>query len=107
MGILFTVGKLSTEQFSAPQTTLSMCVKCCSPLKGWKVSSTIKKGNINKNKGDLTNDSMSQYFATSPTGSLEDWDIAVQKTETRLNRINEQRAKVRAHISTLLRRSII
>ncbi|XP_038558602.1 squamous cell carcinoma antigen recognized by T-cells 3 [Micropterus salmoides] len=26
-------------------------------------------------------------------GSLEDWDVAVQKTETRLNRINEQRAK--------------
>lgn len=27
-------------------------------------------------------------------GSLEDWDAAVKKTETRLNRINEQRAKV-------------
>uniref|UniRef100_A0A3B4B197 RRM domain-containing protein n=1 Tax=Periophthalmus magnuspinnatus TaxID=409849 RepID=A0A3B4B197_9GOBI len=26
--------------------------------------------------------------------SLEDWDVAVQKTETKLNRINEQRAKV-------------
>ncbi|XP_015240538.1 PREDICTED: squamous cell carcinoma antigen recognized by T-cells 3 [Cyprinodon variegatus] len=26
-------------------------------------------------------------------GTLEDWDTAVQKTETRLNRINEQRAK--------------
>ncbi|XP_020498921.2 squamous cell carcinoma antigen recognized by T-cells 3 [Labrus bergylta] len=26
-------------------------------------------------------------------GSLEDWDMAVQKTETRLNRVNEQRAK--------------
>ncbi|KAF7687606.1 squamous cell carcinoma antigen recognized by T-cells 3 [Silurus meridionalis] len=26
-------------------------------------------------------------------GSLEDWDTAVQKTETRLNRVNEQRAK--------------
>ncbi|XP_070759995.1 squamous cell carcinoma antigen recognized by T-cells 3 [Enoplosus armatus] len=26
-------------------------------------------------------------------GSLEDWDVAVQKTETRLNRINVQRAK--------------
>ncbi|KAK5871462.1 hypothetical protein PBY51_004344 [Eleginops maclovinus] len=26
-------------------------------------------------------------------GSLEDWDVAVQKTETRLNRVNEQRAK--------------
>ncbi|XP_054629895.1 squamous cell carcinoma antigen recognized by T-cells 3 isoform X2 [Dunckerocampus dactyliophorus] len=26
--------------------------------------------------------------------SLEDWDVAVQKTETRLNRLNEQRAKV-------------
>ncbi|XP_058491737.1 squamous cell carcinoma antigen recognized by T-cells 3 [Solea solea] len=27
-------------------------------------------------------------------GSLEDWDVAVQKTESRLNRVNEQRAKV-------------
>nr|XP_057927176.1 squamous cell carcinoma antigen recognized by T-cells 3 [Doryrhamphus excisus] len=27
-------------------------------------------------------------------GSLDDWDVAVQKTETRLNRLNEQRAKV-------------
>lgn len=27
-------------------------------------------------------------------GSLEDWDVAVQKTETKLNRVNEQRAKV-------------
>ncbi|KAK7934120.1 hypothetical protein WMY93_005016 [Mugilogobius chulae] len=27
-------------------------------------------------------------------GSLEDWDVAIQKTETKLNRINEQRAKV-------------
>ncbi|XP_020791106.1 squamous cell carcinoma antigen recognized by T-cells 3 isoform X2 [Boleophthalmus pectinirostris] len=27
-------------------------------------------------------------------GSLEDWDVAVQKTETKLNRINEQRVKV-------------
>ncbi|KAG9354945.1 hypothetical protein JZ751_001658 [Albula glossodonta] len=27
-------------------------------------------------------------------GSLEDWDTAVQKTETRLSRVNEQRAKV-------------
>ncbi|XP_037115635.1 squamous cell carcinoma antigen recognized by T-cells 3 [Syngnathus acus] len=27
-------------------------------------------------------------------GSLEDWDVAVQKTETRLNRVNEQRAKM-------------
>ncbi|KAF3850836.1 hypothetical protein F7725_012608 [Dissostichus mawsoni] len=26
-------------------------------------------------------------------GSLEDWDVAVLKTETRLNRVNEQRAK--------------
>ncbi|KAM9743797.1 squamous cell carcinoma antigen recognized by T-cells 3 isoform 1-T1 [Menidia menidia] len=26
-------------------------------------------------------------------GSLEDWDVAVQKTETRLNRVNDQRAK--------------
>lgn len=27
-------------------------------------------------------------------GSLEDWDVAVQKTKTKLNRVNEQRAKV-------------
>lgn len=27
-------------------------------------------------------------------GSLEDWDAAVQKTETKLNRVNEQRARV-------------
>lgn len=27
-------------------------------------------------------------------GTLEDWDIAVQKTETRLARVNEQRVKV-------------
>ncbi|TWW60408.1 squamous cell carcinoma antigen recognized by T-cells 3 [Takifugu flavidus] len=27
-------------------------------------------------------------------GSLEDWDLAVQKTETRLSRVNEQRARV-------------
>uniref|UniRef100_A0A8B9HC63 Spliceosome associated factor 3, U4/U6 recycling protein n=1 Tax=Astyanax mexicanus TaxID=7994 RepID=A0A8B9HC63_ASTMX len=26
-------------------------------------------------------------------GSLEDWDVAVQKTESRLNRVNEQRVK--------------
>uniref|UniRef100_A0A8C7VJR2 Spliceosome associated factor 3, U4/U6 recycling protein n=1 Tax=Oncorhynchus mykiss TaxID=8022 RepID=A0A8C7VJR2_ONCMY len=35
-------------------------------------------------------------------GSLEDWDAAVQKTETRLNRVNEQRAKVtekEAHVT--------
>uniref|UniRef100_A0A8C7GW86 Spliceosome associated factor 3, U4/U6 recycling protein n=1 Tax=Oncorhynchus kisutch TaxID=8019 RepID=A0A8C7GW86_ONCKI len=35
-------------------------------------------------------------------GSLEDWDAAVQKTETRLNRVNEQRAKVtekEAHVA--------
>ncbi|XP_041058159.1 squamous cell carcinoma antigen recognized by T-cells 3 [Carcharodon carcharias] len=29
-------------------------------------------------------------------GSLEDWDLAVEKTETRLNRVNEQRAKAAA-----------
>lgn len=28
-------------------------------------------------------------------GTLEDWDAAVQKTENRLARVNEQRAKVR------------
>lgn len=39
---------------------------------------------------------MALYYTFPPTGSLEDWDFAVQKTETRLNRINEQRAKVGA-----------
>lgn len=30
----------------------------------------------------------------SPPGSLEDWDTAVQKTESRINRVNQQRVKV-------------
>lgn len=30
-----------------------------------------------------------------PLGTLEDWDAAVQKTENRLARVNEQRTKVR------------
>lgn len=37
----------------------------------------------------------------SAVGSLEDWDLAVQKTEIRLNRVNEQRAKVGAVIAAL------
>uniref|UniRef100_H3DEK9 Spliceosome associated factor 3, U4/U6 recycling protein n=1 Tax=Tetraodon nigroviridis TaxID=99883 RepID=H3DEK9_TETNG len=36
-------------------------------------------------------------------GSLEDWDLAVQKTETRLNRVNEQRAKVAEKEATVAR----
>ncbi|XP_063345027.1 squamous cell carcinoma antigen recognized by T-cells 3 [Pelmatolapia mariae] len=36
-------------------------------------------------------------------GSLEDWDFAVQKTETRLNRINEQRAKTAEKEANLAR----
>uniref|UniRef100_A0A667ZV56 Spliceosome associated factor 3, U4/U6 recycling protein n=1 Tax=Myripristis murdjan TaxID=586833 RepID=A0A667ZV56_9TELE len=36
-------------------------------------------------------------------GSLEDWDVAVQKTETRLNRINEQRAKMAEKEANLAR----
>uniref|UniRef100_A0A8C7LB52 Spliceosome associated factor 3, U4/U6 recycling protein n=1 Tax=Oncorhynchus kisutch TaxID=8019 RepID=A0A8C7LB52_ONCKI len=36
-------------------------------------------------------------------GSLEDWDAAVQKTETRLNRVNEQRAKVAEKEAHLVR----
>uniref|UniRef100_A0A3Q0S8U8 Spliceosome associated factor 3, U4/U6 recycling protein n=1 Tax=Amphilophus citrinellus TaxID=61819 RepID=A0A3Q0S8U8_AMPCI len=36
-------------------------------------------------------------------GSLEDWDVAVQKTETRLNRINEQRAKAAEKEANLAR----
>ena len=35
-------------------------------------------------------------FFFYPLGTLEDWDAAVQKTENRLARVNEQRAKVRA-----------
>lgn len=105
MGTPSTVGKLSTEQFSAPQTTPSMCVKSCSLLREWRVSSAIKV-TINDNKGDLTNGGVSQYSASSLPGSLEDWDIAVQKTETRLNRINEQRAKVKVHDRTALCSSI-
>lgn len=50
---------------------------------------------------------MSLYFASSPIGSLEDWDVAVQKTETRLNRINAQRAKVGGHALVALDRCII
>lgn len=36
-------------------------------------------------------------------GSLEDWDVAVQKTETKLNKINEQRAKVAEKEANLAR----
>ncbi|XP_068166899.1 squamous cell carcinoma antigen recognized by T-cells 3 [Antennarius striatus] len=36
-------------------------------------------------------------------GSLEDWDVAVQKTETRLNKINEQRAKAAEKEANLAR----
>ncbi|XP_041854707.1 squamous cell carcinoma antigen recognized by T-cells 3 [Melanotaenia boesemani] len=36
-------------------------------------------------------------------GSLEDWDAAVQKTETRLNRINEQRTKAAEKEANLAR----
>lgn len=38
----------------------------------------------------------SNFFRSfSLAGSLEDWDAAVQKTENRLARVNEQRVKVR------------
>lgn len=46
MGTLFTVGKLCTEQFSAPQTIQNMCRKSCSPLRGWKVSLVCKKKKV-------------------------------------------------------------
>ncbi|XP_012719003.2 squamous cell carcinoma antigen recognized by T-cells 3 [Fundulus heteroclitus] len=36
-------------------------------------------------------------------GTLEDWDTAVQKTETRLNRVNEQRAKAAAKETNMAR----
>ncbi|KAF3695804.1 Squamous cell carcinoma antigen recognized by T-cells 3 [Channa argus] len=36
-------------------------------------------------------------------GTLEEWDIAVQKTETRLNRVNEQRAKAAEKEANLAR----
>ncbi|XP_053181607.1 squamous cell carcinoma antigen recognized by T-cells 3 isoform X1 [Scomber japonicus] len=39
-------------------------------------------------------------------GSLEDWDVAVQKTETRLNRVNEQRAKVAEKEANLARQDV-
>lgn len=35
------------------------------------------------------------FFFLNLLGTLEDWDAAVQKTENRLARVNEQRAKVR------------
>lgn len=71
-----------------------MCVKSCSPLREWKVSLSLGKQFFFVNCSDPLN----SLF--SPAGSLEDWDVAVQKTETRLNRINEQRAKVGAHVRT-------
>lgn len=37
----------------------------------------------------------------SLSGTLEDWDAAVQKTENRLARVNEQRAKVRIPVRLL------
>lgn len=44
---------------------------------------------------------LSNGFLYLSAGSLEDWDAAVQKTESRLNRVNEQRAKARSsdHVS--------
>ncbi|KAM6930387.1 squamous cell carcinoma antigen recognized by T-cells 3 [Xenentodon cancila] len=36
-------------------------------------------------------------------GSMEDWDTAVQKTETRLNRVNDQRAKAAEKEANLAR----
>lgn len=33
-------------------------------------------------------------MSVCPPGSLDDWDTAVQKTESRLNRVNQQRVKV-------------
>uniref|UniRef100_A0A3Q2QRI7 Spliceosome associated factor 3, U4/U6 recycling protein n=1 Tax=Fundulus heteroclitus TaxID=8078 RepID=A0A3Q2QRI7_FUNHE len=36
-------------------------------------------------------------------GTLEDWDTAVQKTETRLNRVNEKRAKAAAKETNMAR----
>uniref|UniRef100_A0A1A7Z1N7 Spliceosome associated factor 3, U4/U6 recycling protein n=1 Tax=Iconisemion striatum TaxID=60296 RepID=A0A1A7Z1N7_9TELE len=36
-------------------------------------------------------------------GTLEDWDTAVQKTETRLNRVNEQRVKAAEKEANLVR----
>ena len=66
------------------------------------------KVNLNKIIAEIfMNYSFSVHSVSSPTGSLEDWDVAVQKTETRLNRVNEQRAKVGAHISFVLGRCII
>ena len=41
METTLTVGRLSTEQFNAPQITLSTSVKSCSHSRGWKVSPDI------------------------------------------------------------------
>lgn len=72
----------------------------------YRFKDNIKIKVIIKVKKVFMNSSVSLYFVSSPTGSLEDWDVAVQKTETRLNRINEQRAKVGAHISIVPGRCI-
>lgn len=42
METTLTVGRLSTEQFNAPQITLSTSAKSCSHSRGWKVSPDIK-----------------------------------------------------------------
>lgn len=49
----------------------------------------------------LNSEHMFTFLMFSAVGSLEDWDLAVQKTESRLNRVNEQRAKVGAITATL------
>ena len=52
METLFTVGKLSTEQSSAPQITPSTWVKSCSRSRGWRVSPNVEilKHNIKQRR---------------------------------------------------------
>lgn len=102
---LCTVERLSTEQSSVPQTILSMCVKSCSLLREWRVSHHFKIRSYYEINVEFINHSASVCLTS--LGSLEDWDVAVQKTENRLTRINQQRAKVGVHISITLGQCII
>lgn len=97
-----TVGKLSTGLSSAPQTIQSMCAKSCSPSRGLKVSEVMDHHYNTDGKYWQFSWIIWNFVSSSCPGSLEDWDLAVQKTETKLKRINEQRAKVGAHIGIVL-----
>lgn len=49
---------------------------------------------------EIVNETSTCVCARSPPGSLEDWDTAVLKTESRINRVNQQRVKVRVGNTT-------